>query len=341
MIRRLHYIIIGLVVCLACTPGKAQQAFYVMEYNVENYFDCRHDSLKNDYEYLPGALRGWSNKRYADKRDKIAKVILAAARGGVPDVVALCEVENAACMDALIKYSPLRDAAYRYVMTDSPDERGIDVALLYQPSSFRLIHSESLSVPPLSKSCRPTRDILHVAGRLVSGDTLDVFVCHLPSRMGGERQTRPYRQHAVRILRHAADSVMQVRKNPYIVITGDFNAEPSSPLVRETLGAKNASAVVESHSLYELMKESTIGTYRYKGEWSIIDHLIVNGSLLQGEKNAISVSSDGVGILAFPFLLEDDGQYGGEKPFRTYHGMKYQGGFSDHLPILLKLLIKE
>ena len=141
MIRRLHYIIIWLVACLACIPGKAQQAFYVMEYNVENYFDCRHDSLKNDYEYLPGALRGWSNKRYADKRDKIAKVILAAARGGVPDVVALCEVENAACMDALIKYSPLRDAAYRYVMTDSPDERGIDVALLYQPSSFRLIHS--------------------------------------------------------------------------------------------------------------------------------------------------------------------------------------------------------
>ena len=121
----------------------------------------------------------------------------------------------------------------------------------------------------------------------------------------------------------------------------DFNAEPSSPLVRETLGAKNTSATVESDSLYELMKESSIGTYRYKGEWSIIDHLIVNGSLLQGEDNTVSIPSDGVGILAFPFLLEDDEQYGGEKPFRTYHGMKYQGGFSDHLPVLLKLLIKE
>ena len=89
------------------------------------------------------------------------------------------------------------------------------------------------------------------------------------------------------------------------------------------------------------MEESSIGTYRYKGEWSIIDHLIVNGSLLQGEDNVLSIPSDGVGILAFPFLLEDDEQYGGEKPFRTYHGMKYQGGFSDHLPVLLKLLIKE
>lgn len=341
MIGKIHYIIIGLAACLACVSGWAQQPFYVLEYNVENFFDCRHDSLKNDYEYLPGAVRGWSPKRYIDKRNKIAKVILAAARSQVPDVVALCEVENTACIDGLIKYSPLRDASYRYVMTDSPDERGIDVALLYQPSTFRLVGSESFRIPPLSGSCRPTRDILHVAGRLVSGDTLDVFVCHLPSRMGGERQTRPYRQHAVRILRHAVDSVMQVRQNPYVVITGDFNAELSSSLLRETLGAGNVVAPVESGSLYNLMKKSAVGTYRYKGEWSIIDHIIVNGGLIQGENNEMPVSAGETSILAFPFLLEEDTLYGGDRPFRTYRGMKYHGGFSDHLPVMLKLIIKE
>lgn len=341
MIGKIHYTIIGLAACLACVSGRAQQPFYVLEYNVENFFDCRHDSLKNDYEYLLGAVRGWSPKRYIDKRNKIAKVILAAARSQVPDVVALCEVENAACMDGLIKYSPLRDASYRYVMTDSPDERGIDVALLYQPSTFRLVGSESFRIPPLSGSCRPTRDILHVAGRLVSGDTLDVFVCHLPSRMGGERQTRPYRQHAVRILRHTVDSVIQVRQNPYVVITGDFNAELSSSLLRETLGVRTVVAPVESGSLYNLMKKSAVGTYRYKGEWSIIDHIIVNGGLIQGENNEMPVSAGETSILAFPFLLEEDTLYGGDRPFRTYRGMKYHGGFSDHLPVMLKLIIKE
>lgn len=121
---------VGFAVCCCCLAGKAQQTFCIMEYNVENLFDCRHDSLKQDEEFLPGSVRHWTWKKYQDKVNKIGKVVLAASAVQVPDIVGLCEVENESCITRLVRYSPLRDAAYRYVMTDSPDERGIDVALL-------------------------------------------------------------------------------------------------------------------------------------------------------------------------------------------------------------------
>lgn len=239
-------ILLGFAACLTASVCEAQQTLRVMEYNVENLFDCRHDSLKNDSEYLPHSVRGWSWKRYHEKLNRIAKVILAASREQVPDLVGLCEVENAYCLDGLVKYSPLRDAAYRYVMTDSPDERGIDVALLYQPFSFRLISDQHIRIPSHKIGRKPTRDILHVTGRVVSGDTLDVFVCHMPSRSGGEKQSEPYRLLTARVLRHAADSVMKIRQTPYLIIMGDFNDYPESRSVCRTLGAGKPEKDIDS-----------------------------------------------------------------------------------------------
>lgn len=131
---------------------------------------------------------GWTQARYHDKLAKIAKVIIATGEENVPDLVGLCEVENDHCLKDLTENSPLREAGYRYVITDSPDERGIDVALLYQRGSFKLLGKNSLSVPYKEMERRPTRDILHVMGQVASGDTLDVFVCHMPSRAGGEEK---------------------------------------------------------------------------------------------------------------------------------------------------------
>ena len=168
-----------LFLCLCCVAGfaYAQEPFRVMFYNVENLFDCRHDTLKNDYEFLADSPKGWMPARYHDKLAKIAKVIIATGEKNVPDLVELCEVENDHCLKDLTENSPLREAGYRYVMTDSPDERGIDVALLYQRGSFKLLDKSSIPVPYQEVERRPTRDILHVAGKVVSGDTLDVFVC--------------------------------------------------------------------------------------------------------------------------------------------------------------------
>lgn len=165
----------------------------VMFYNVENLFDCQHDTLKNDYEFLPDAPKGWTQARYHDKLARIAKVIIATGEENVPDLVGLCEVENDHCLKDLTENSPLREAGYRYVMTDSPDERGIDVALLYQRGTFKLVGKNCISVPYKEIERRPTRDILHVTGQVASGDTLDVFVCHMPSRAGGEEKSEPYR----------------------------------------------------------------------------------------------------------------------------------------------------
>lgn len=252
---------------MSAAPAQAQHAFRVMEYNVENLFDCRHDSLKQDTEFLPGSVRNWTYRRFQDKVNKIGKVILAAGKEQVPDLVGLCEVENDYCLKSLTRYSPLREAGYKYVMTSSPDERGIDVALLYQPVSFRLLASQKIRIPSDSLGMRPTRDVLYVSGRVVSGDTLDVFVCHLPSRVGGAKKTDPYRLWVARRIRQAADSVMAERQNPRLIIMGDFNDYPDGKSLQEGLRVSALAEQTESRALYNLMDNQQGGTYRYKGEW--------------------------------------------------------------------------
>lgn len=317
----------------------AQQQFLVMEYNVENLFDCRHDSLKDDMMYMPESPRGWTHSRFNDKINHISKVILASSGRQVPDIIGLCEVENKYCAESLVKYSPLRAAGYEYVITESPDVRGIDVLLLYHPYTFRLLHKNSIRIPTESIGGRPTRDILHVSGEVVSGDTLDVFLCHFPSRFGGQRASEPYRLLAAEYLKNAADSVMSSRQNPYIIIMGDFNDYPDNKSIREVIGASKPGTDVNNNTLYNLMDGKPGGTYRYRGEWGILDQMIVNGRMLKS--GSISTDYSKAHIIKYPFLLEEDEKYGGTAPFRTYVGMRYHGGYSDHLPVILELEISE
>lgn len=303
-----------------------------MFYNVENLFDCRHDSLKNDYEFLPDGPKGWTRARYNDKLEKIAKVIVATGGENVPDLVGLCEVENDHCLKGLTKYSPLREAGYRYVMTESPDQRGIDVALLYQRGSFKLLGKHCIPVPYQEIDRPPTRDILHVTGQVLSGDTLDVFVCHLPSRSGGEEKSEPYRIFTARLLKQAADSVMRVRRHPNVLIMGDFNDYPTNRSIAQELGAVAPKDEVQPRKLYNLMDGRKEGTYRYRGEWGVLDQLIVSGHLLQGHAG-MRTDYGKARIVRHPFLLEEDEKYGGDTPSRTYWGKKYHGGYSDHLPV--------
>ncbi|MBQ5507747.1 MAG: endonuclease, partial [Prevotella sp.] len=152
--------------------------------------------MKNDLEWLPDGDNHWNKKRYWKKVNHLAQEVIACGETEdgweLPDLVALCEVENDTVMRDLTRRSPLRNARYEYVMTDSPDPRGIDVALMYSPFSFSFIESRSFGVKPL-KGMHAPRDILFVKGRLLRGDTLCVFVVHAPSRTGGERATRNHR----------------------------------------------------------------------------------------------------------------------------------------------------
>lgn len=319
--------------CLSGETANAQNNFRVMFYNVENLFDCTHDSLKNDREFLPESVRGWNYKRYKQKINSIAKVICAAGEWELPDLIGLCEVENEKVVNDLTNHSPLKEQGYRFVMTDSPDERGIDVALLYQRGSFKLLNHRSIRIDLPNR--KPTRDILHVTGIIANGDTLDVFVVHLPSRSGGEKESEPARLAVASKLKTCADSLFRARRNPNLIITGDFNDYPYNRSVCNVLNANFPARTVEPLGLYNLMAGKKGGTYKYQGEWGILDQFIVSGTLLIPHKG-LTISANNVSICQFPFLLEADEKYGGKQPFRTYYGFKYIGGFSDHLPIIGK-----
>ena len=291
----------------------------LVELNCENMFDCQHDSLKDDTEWMPDGKRKWTPARYWRKLNHIGQEILSCQQEGVPDLVALVEVENDSCLFDLTHRSLLRGAGYDYLMTQSPDVRGIDVALLYQPMTFRPICYDYLDVKPL-EGMRPTRDILYVQGETLRGDTLHVFVVHAPSRFGGEKQSRPNRQLVADRL---IGVVRQLPADAKVIIAGDFNDGATDPALRflEDNGLHNVTAkATGSHGAK--------ATYRYQGVWQSIDHVFVSPVLLNSVEQSF--------INDAPFLLEEDKKYGGVKPLRTYNGYRYQRGFSDHLPLVVR-----
>ena len=300
-----------------------------VQLNCENLFDCRHDSLKQDIEYTPDGDRRWTERKYWTKLNNTAKSIISCGDGQddwrLPDMVALCEVENDSVMRDLTKRSLLRGANYEYVVTSSPDVRGIDVALIYSPGSFAPIRHYPLRIKPID-GMRPTRDILYVSGRVVSGDTLHVFVVHAPSRYGGERLTRPHRALVADRLCAAVDSLRAACGDPKIIIAGDFNDGPSSHAL-----AKICAKGMTDVSAGAAGRNGAEGTYKYKGRWERIDHIIVSGNM------ADRLRSCEVNDAAF--MLEPDDKYGGVQPLRTYRAWKYRKGYSDHLPLVARFAL--
>lgn len=299
----------------------------LVELNCENLFDFTHDEGKEDTEFVPDGIRRWTPRRYWNKVNNIARDILSCGftpdDDTLPDLVALCEVENDSVMRDLTKRSLLRNAGYEYIMTDSPDRRGIDVALLYSPFSFAPVSHRSIRPEPV-KHMGPTRDILYVSGRIITGDTLHIFIVHAPSRYGGERFSRPFRMAVAGTVLAAVDSIRALSPNAGIVVAGDFNAYTSDRsialltaggLTDVTSGAKGGRGVA--------------GTYRYNGRWGSIDHVFVCGSLLS------RFESSRVGDASF--LIEEDDVYGGVRPRRSFAGRRYQkDGVSDHLPLIVR-----
>ncbi|WP_366515825.1 endonuclease/exonuclease/phosphatase family protein, partial [uncultured Bacteroides sp.] len=223
----MKYLVSLLLVLLASSTLQADDTIHInfMAYNVENFFDCQHDTLKDDWAFTPKGANRWTPERYRRKAENIARVIVAAGGWNPPALVALCEVENERVINTLCDQLKVLD--YSYFITHSHDRRGIDVALLYRTEYFTPLQSRSISITPTSTEQRPTRDILHVSGRLADcRDTLDLFICHFPSRSGGARKTEGYRLQAARTLKQAADSVARQRQSPCLLIMGDFNDSP-------------------------------------------------------------------------------------------------------------------
>ena len=288
----------------------AQDPLTIISYNVENLFDCQHDSLKNDSSFLPDGMHHWTYYRYQTKIDRIAQVVVNISGWNPVPLVGLCEVENAHCLHDLCYR--LKRFNYRYVHYESPDERGVDVALLYDSTQVKILNSKPL---PVNLQGDKTRDILYACCLVNKRDTIHAMVCHLPSQLGGSAATQWKRNMAKQVIQQQIDSIFALHPAANIVVMGDMNSEPMDDLS----GMSNATK--------DLAKEGK-GTHKYQGIWSCLDQFYVSFHLL--EKSSVSIFSP-------EWLLEEDTKYLDYQPKRTYVGYCYHDGYSDHLPIVLRL----
>lgn len=326
--------------------SQIQQDFRIMFYNVENLFDPFHDTLKNDYAFVAGGEMGWTWKKFEKKINNISKVIINAGGWQPPEIIGFSEIENRNVLIHLIKRTPLERFGYNIIHEESPDERGIDVGLIYLRSKFQQLHTKSIPVK-LNDSLLKTRSILYVKGLIKNSgvshtqDTLHLFINHWPSRTGGISSTMHRRKAAAISLKNVTDSLTRVQPNAQIILMGDFNDEPTDESLSYDFGACTTQKDKSSCNFFNLMTKYVgqydMGTNKFREQWGVIDQFIVARPLVQIE-NRIQVEK--AEILSFPFLLKIDEKYSGTIPFRTYSGMKYIGGYSDHLPILLTLIIK-
>jgi hypothetical protein len=313
--------------------------FSLIFYNVENLFDIVDDPLTMDEEFTPQGDRRWTYKRFHKKLIDISKVILGASGWHPPQLIALCEIENRYVLEKLLSDTPLQSFPYKIIHKESPDRRGIDVALIYNAEVFYPLEYKYIPIKTNNDSIIKTREILYVSGILNNTDTLHVFANHWPSRYSGLMETRSLRNLAANTLRNEILLVQQKHPDPKIVITGDFNDQPSDESMLVYLNAIEFSDTQTETQLYNLsfpwMKRE-IKTLKYQSQWMVFDQIIVSGSLLN-ENATIFTRPEWAEIVQLPFLLEKDEKYGGMKINRTYIGFRYNGGFSDHLPVLLKL----
>lgn len=315
----------------------AQEKYNIMFYNVENYFDIEDNPNTADEEFLPKGEKYWSKYRMFEKNNQVGKVIMAAGAWDTPVLVGLCEVESDAVGQLLTKVSPIKDLDFGYLHQESQDRRGIDVMLLYRREYYTPITTSFYPVEYAEDSGFRSRDILYSKG-VLGGDTLHVFVNHWPSKYGGAMATIPLRKAAALTLKKRTDSIMSTDPMAKIIIMGDLNDAAHEPSLVEALGVIRYQEPLPDKALVNLswpIVDSGKGTHKYKGNWDVIDHIIVSKGVLEGE--GLSTTKDGMKLVELDFLLEEDDRYLGIQPKRTYRGYTYHGGYSDHLPVMLEL----
>jgi endonuclease/exonuclease/phosphatase family metal-dependent hydrolase len=345
MVRKivLWSVFLWFVVSVSCSAraDETTKTIRVMFYNVENLFDTIDDPDKDDAEFLPGGLKNWSESRFYKKLNRIAQVIITAGEGNIPSIVGLCEVENLYVLEKLVHFTPLGKLGYKIIHKESPDRRGIDVALIYRDDKFKPLTYSAIPVINPSDKDFVTRDILYVKG-IIERDTIHVYVNHWPSKYGGVSTSKPLRMLAARTLRSHADSILSKNCLSKIIIMGDFNDTPYDESITKGLGVKPQTDAPFCNELYNMslvLANKRIGSNKYQRKWDLIDQIIISGSLLIGPK--LVTNEKKFRVFSRDFLLEKDKNHGGKKPFRTYTGMKYNNGFSDHLPVLIDLEYKK
>ncbi len=310
-----------------------KQSVVAMFYNVENLYDTQNDPKINDDEFTPSAKVPWTEERLNTKINHIAQVIADISTPAMPDLVGLAEVENQQVLEMLTSSATLSKTKYSIVHYDSPDERGIDVALLYNPLTFKVISSEPLEV--MLPGNDRTRDILYVKGKINTGEILHVFINHWPSRREGTEISEPKRMVAASVLRAKLVDIQKADKLANILILGDFNDEPSNRSITQGIKAMVPEKPYANANIYSLLypEYKNGGGSLYYKDWDLFDQIIVSGAMLS-QKKGLNTSVENAGIFKAPYLLYKD-KNGESRPNRTM-GSTYFGGYSDHLPVYVK-----
>ncbi len=358
--RLLTFLIIYAMLCSAellagyGLQSKESSGYTLIFWNLENFFDTRFEVGREDGHFTPNGEMRWSRSRFIKKRNGIAKTIIDIGvkhqknSDGLdfPALIGFAEIENRYVLNQLIYETPLAMGSYSIVHRNSPDRRGVDVALLFCKRQFRPLKNSFIRVTIggfegdeviAEVNSYVTREILFCKGVLQDLDTLHIFVNHWPSKFGGDRASAPYREAAADALNRVCDSILSKNTKANIIVMGDFNDTPDSDVIKGFEQRSTLKVLRESQTRRRaLFKEEPAGTIKYKGVWEMIDMFIVSENLLDSNE-PVSTGNESFTIFHPGYLMERDRAYTGNKPRRTYIGPRYNGGLSDHLPIILRI----
>ncbi|HYV94181.1 MAG TPA: endonuclease/exonuclease/phosphatase family protein [Chitinophagales bacterium] len=316
------------------------QSLCIAFYNVENLFDTKDDPNVDDEEFTPNGKQHWTLDKYAKKISNIAKVIRAMKNGDGADVVGFAEIENKGVLEDLIADPQLKKLNYGIAHHDSPDKRGIDVAMIYKKNIFKVLGQKFFTVDVSKYEDKPTRDIVMVQGVIGKNDTLNIFLNHWPSRREGKEVSEPKRIAAATVLKRVVDSLQRINPWANILIMGDFNDNPTDKSVSEILKATNSINASSGIPLYDCDSKfdwkKGEGTEFYKGSWSRFIQIIVNSSLISKQVNMDGTFTD-AHIFKPDWLLKEDETSHQMIPHRTFEEGDSTIGFSDHLPVYIEI----
>lgn len=322
--------------CLtSCLQHGNEHSITVAFYNCENFFDPADNPAKEDEDFTPNGKFHYTQKIYEQKLHNIATVIQSMDGADGPAIIGLAEVENSTVLNDLVRQPEIARRNYKYEWYEGPDPRGINVAMLYNPGHFRLLHSEPLHVD-LSAigDISVTRDVLHVLG-ILEGDTVHVFINHWPSRRGGEDESGPKRAIAAKVNKDAITKLMQQNSNTKIILMGDLNDNPTDNSVAGILGAKGDQKQVSLSELFDpwaSIYQSGNGTEYFQHNWNLFDQIIISGALLNSSNHKLCYKQ--AQIFKPEFITDHYKGHEGE-PRRSFVGTHWINGYSDHFPVMM------
>ncbi len=330
--------ILVLLFSLPVKPQAQPEKIAIGFYNLENLFDIQDDSLTIDEEFTPSGLKRWTTELYQDKLQRLSKVIHLMDKedkSGSLAVLGVCEIENRKVLEDLCTTELLRAKYYKIIHYNSPDARGVDVALLYQPKYFTVLYSQSRSLPLFDKDSMPrlTRDILLVKGKL-GQQLVFILVNHWPSRRGGE-ESKQFRIVAAKLNRLIADSIQLANPDAALIIMGDFNDNPVDESLAKGIHALSDIKKVHKTSFYNPFYKNFRkgeGTTSYNDAWHLFDQILISGNMLMKNKPINLVYETNL-IFKKSFMFEKFGHWK-NNPKRTFSGDQYNYGYSDHFPVM-------